>query len=129
MSDWDLNDGDILRQVLAQSQQEYLDSLKRKAKEINSESTNKASSSGYCYDESYASCSTSSPNKKQKVHNESNLNVDKNNDESDQCKATVDKKTETVKEDVKDDEIVVNEREAIVVKKEIVNSSKKSTNE
>lgn len=73
MSD-SFDDGDILRQVLAQSQQEYLDSLKRKAKEINSDQTDEASSSGLnSYNESSFSCSSglnSSPNKKLKVNNE-----------------------------------------------------------
>ena len=35
INDWDNEDGDILRQVLAQSQQEYLDSLKRKARDFS----------------------------------------------------------------------------------------------
>lgn len=76
VSEWD--DNDILRQVLAQSQQEYLDSLKRKAKEINNESSNeKASSSGlnnYYHESFRESCSSGlsgSPSKKLKVNDSS----------------------------------------------------------
>jgi len=111
MSDWAMDDGDILRQVLAQSQQEYLDSLKRKAKEINTESSsssNQASSSGYCNNnnntnnnnnESYASCSTSSsPNRKQKVVDNNEVNKCTEQQQSDQ----VDKKNE----DIKSNEII-----------------------
>lgn len=78
VSEWDRDDNDILRQVLAQSQQEYLDTLKRKAREANTESSHdKASSSGLndYYDEAFRDSDTGdlsgSPNKKLKVSNTS----------------------------------------------------------
>lgn len=73
INDWDNEDGDILRQVLAQSQQEYLDSLKRNAKETApsiekastsratfSVSTNESSTKTRCRDESFSDCEHSS---------------------------------------------------------------------
>lgn len=115
MSDgWD--DGDILRRVLAQSQQEYLDSLKRKAKEINTETSDRASSSGYNYcsneinDESYASCSSTSdgsPNKKQKLNDEIKSKNDDERVTNGNCKEQSNAQSKTDHEsNDKNDEIV-----------------------
>ena len=80
----DYGDEDILRQVLAQSQQEYLDSLKRKAKDnLELSTSNKASSSGLnYYDEFREQSKTSggSPNKKLKSSNEQCLRNEKVNE-------------------------------------------------
>lgn len=94
---WD--DNDILRQVLAQSQQEYLDSLKRKAKEINCELSNeKASSSGLnnYYHESFregcASGLSGSPSKKLKVNDSAEQLSDQSTQQlNEQVNETVDK--------------------------------------
>lgn len=96
VSEWD--DNDILRQVLAQSQQEYLDSLKRKAKESYSECSNdKASSSGlneYYHEAFSEGCSSGlsgSPNKKLKVNNTSPERSTKLDEQQQQVSETADK--------------------------------------
>lgn len=115
-------DGDILRQVIAQSQEEYLDSLKRKAKETHSGNKSPSNRKKDCNEqrsEDDTGCTSgSSPNKKLKINcdSESDKTIDNNKtDHKTESKNAVEKtdhKTNNEEEKIKEiaNEVIVNDK-------------------